>query len=379
MEKIINIKEDLFKEVYSQRATVLDKSAENDADYKMYEQPDEYWISGAGKNAAWLINFRFVENISFPNDSLVNIYIGDTILKNIPVRIYKDIYSVDFSPIADPENEGEILSQFSIVKEIIESQNPIYFEPSGINLKRHIVPGGNAKFRMQDIDFEIPSTMFIPKIDVVYTRISPKSDYDEVQNDVINMHLGTLPSSEFLKYNPTIVLLRKKNIHSVKKNVFSSKLRKSKLKWVEPKNTCYEYTINQPYRPDGTFFVPRNKFTGETLKLSRLMTHLVREKKISDLLVDIRLSASKTKKLEIINGTTSSGNTLRGLYAFCIRIDNPLFNRTEGEKALKTYTWNWQPRYIYGPKTKVILGIKQVETPIRSLSESFIKTIEIID
>lgn len=155
MDNIIFVKKDLFEEVYADRATVLDKSADNDADFNMYDQPDEYWISGAGKDTAWLINFRFLENIIYPDDSLVNIFVGNTVIKDKSVRNFEGFCSIDFSPIPDQDNEGETLSQYALLKEIIETKLPVYFEPANGAVQRHITPAAGAKFRQEDIDFNI--------------------------------------------------------------------------------------------------------------------------------------------------------------------------------------------------------------------------------
>ena len=154
MEEVNYIKEDAFKVVYPDRATVSEKYVANDADFKIDEKPADYWLNGAGKYAAWYIAFRFYEDIAFPDNSYVNIFVGDKVIENKRIVFFEGLYSIDFSMIPDPEEEGEGTSQYLLIREILDTE-PIYISAhTNIQARKHLVPAGIAKLRMQDVEGE---------------------------------------------------------------------------------------------------------------------------------------------------------------------------------------------------------------------------------
>jgi hypothetical protein len=168
MEDINYIRNNAFVEVYPQRGTVIDKSAATDDDFTIYEKPYDYdyWVDGAGKDAAWLFNFKFQEGDPFvltpflnghTIDHTVDVVFGDTILLDKTITYLDGIYSLDFSPIPDPEDEGNGFSQFELLRELLDTELPIYIQPHATVLQRQLIPAGDAKMRIIDTDFENPN------------------------------------------------------------------------------------------------------------------------------------------------------------------------------------------------------------------------------
>ena len=213
-----------------------------------------------------------------------------------------------------------------------------------------------------DITSPPTSGVYIPKLTIDVCKDISDTSYSDAGTIFITSN--TTGSEKFLKYNPTIVLLRRK----VSKK---SKKRNTRTKWV------LSGEIQQGDTHIGQRIYEFNFYEGtQRYQLERMSVGLHPERIIKitvPMLVDSFIKISDNLKYCFMKADGRSQDitlstdelivekyNLKSDFAFCVRIDNPNFISGGGTNNSYQRDTN-QKKYLYGPLTPIKLGINRAK------------------